>query len=126
MGRFVDRAATDVIALRNGDKVHVRQMLTDLEEKGLFGKFIRFELDMATNTVKQVPGDILLYQHELVKAYVTAWDFKDNEGNEISYKPSLVDDLDPATITELAEAIDKQRSVRREDSEKKAPKRSAK
>ena len=126
MSRFVDKAATDVITLRNGDKVHVRQALSDLEEKQLFGKFIRFELDMATNTVKQVPGDILLYQHEMVKAYVTAWDFKDNEGNEIPYKPSLVDDLDPATITELAEAIDKQRSVRREDSEKKAPRRSAK
>ncbi len=132
MSRFVDRAATDVITLANGDKVWVRQKLTAREQAALDGKLIRFEMDMSESDEKavmrprMVSGDWHEQKIEVCRAYIIDWDFKDDAGNVMTYSPEAFESLDDETIQEIAVAIDNLRAAHREAAEKKAPQLSGK
>ena len=107
MSRFVNRQATDKITLANGDKVEVRQRLIAAEESELTRCLMRLRFDSKSGQVDIQEGDWHLQRIAIVKAYLVGWTFTDDEGNPVTFEPGIIDDLDGATITEIAQSIDK-------------------
>ena len=107
MSRFVNRQATDKIDLANGDKVEVRQRLTASEEAELTRCLMRLRFDSKSGQVDIQEGDWHLQRIAIVKAYLVGWTFTDDEGNPVAFEPAIIDDLDGATVTEIAQGIDK-------------------
>lgn len=105
MSRFVDRAATVEITLRNGDKVQVREKLTGVEQAALTRNLVKLKFDAADSKMTMEEGDWHLQRIDIIKAHVVSWDFTDDAGQSVPYTPEAVDTLDTETVAELGEAI---------------------
>ncbi len=122
MSRFVNREATDIITLANGDTVRVRQRLTGKEQAQMQGRLFHMEFDSEEKTTK-LSGEWAAQQLEVCRSYVLGWDFKDDQGNEVPFKIEQLDEVDQDTIEEIAKGIDGLQTARKEATEKNAPKR---
>jgi len=126
VSRFVNREATDVVNMENGDKVFIRQRLTAGEQADLDKNLVRMELKAGEETPAMAMGDWHRQRLEICRVFIISWDFKDDEGNPVVFEPALIDNLDAPTIDELATKIDTMQKARMEDTQKKVPRHSGK
>ena len=122
MSRFANLTATDVVILRNGDQVKVRQTLTAEESAVLKKNLIHFEYatEEGGNSQVVVKGGEWYFQRiEICRAYIVGWDFKDDSGAPVTYSSELVGSLTEDTVDEISEAIDGLQQARREEFAKK-------
>ena len=121
MSRFVNQGEVDIIVLRNGDQVKVRQGLTALEVAMLRKDLIQFVYEARDDGphISATGGEWYLQQINICKAYIVSWDFKDDDGQLVTYSPDLVSTLSEDTVQEIAEAVDNLQQKRREENAKK-------
>ncbi|MFH1602532.1 MAG: hypothetical protein ABIH03_01330 [Pseudomonadota bacterium] len=117
MSRFVNREASDLITLGNGDTVQVRQALSAREDALLRRNLFRWEF--ADGNVRIADSEWYLQHIEVCKAYVLDWSFADDQGRKLDYRPELIDDLDADTVQEIAAGIDGLQAQRRVERTKK-------
>ncbi len=120
MSRFVDKTATDEIILKNGDRVQVRRGLTAAELGALYEAAAQMEYDTVTQQAKMTGVRWGSGRSRTLKAYIVDWNFQDDDGKPVPYKPELVDELDEATVDELNEALGKLMEARDAERTKKA------
>ena len=121
MSRFVDQSDTVDIVLANGDHVTIRAKLTAVEDARLNSNLIKMQFNSVTKQPEIIEGNWFLRKVDIAKAYLTAWDFKDNSGQVAPYRSALIETLDQATVDEIASAIDSYLVERAVVQEKKEP-----
>jgi len=119
VSRFVNKEATDIITLSNGDKVLVRQKLTAPEQAALEGRLFSLEYKSGSEQA-ELHSNWHMQKIDICRAYIVSWDFKDDDGNDVAYSPETLDTVDSGTVADIAEAIDKLVTARKEANEKNA------
>ncbi len=122
MSRFVNREAFDMITMKNGDTVKVRQKLTAPEQAAVEGRLFHMEYD-ADSKKTVLTSEWHFQKLEVCRAYIIDSDFKGDDGNPVEYTLEALNTVDDATVSEIAEAIDGLVTARKEGTEKNAPKR---
>ena len=118
MSRFVDKAATVEIALRNGDVVQVRPRLTASEVAELNRRLVRLRFDVAAEKVVVDEGDWHLQRIAMLRAHLVDWDLKDDAGQGVPCTGANIELLDDESVAEIWGAISKLRASGEEEERK--------
>lgn len=120
MSRFVSEKTVEV-TLADGDHVWVRERLNAAQQADLARHMMHVRFDAATRQMVADEGDWHRNRIEICRAYLVRWDFVDESGQPVEYRPALVETLDPDAVAEIAEAIDALQTARQETARKNVP-----